>query len=163
MELVIILLKLIMGFAALLFCLKVSGVKGLKNITPIDFIWSIMLSEIFGNGLYDSKVKWYYILAALLLWCVIKIIFDKLMDHSDKFEKIMSGDKVLLIENGIIDKHALEKCDIDLAQLKESLRKLSIFSFNEVDKVYLEADGSISVKKFPEYQPVTRRDLNIKT
>ena len=162
MELVVVLSKVIIGFIALLFCLKIAGTKSLGNLTTIDFIWTIMLSEMVGNGLYDSKVKWYYILATLLLWVALKIILDKLMYRSDRTEIFLTGNKVMLIDNGIIDHHAMQKTEVDLQQLKESLRKQSIFSLKEVDKVYLERDGSISVKKFPEYQPVTHKDLNIK-
>ncbi|MEZ0119027.1 DUF421 domain-containing protein [Heyndrickxia coagulans] len=103
------LLKLIMGFLALIFCLKCTGAKSISNLTPIDFIWSIMLSEIVGNGLYDPSVKWYYILAMLSVWVIIKIIFDILIYRYDKLEKFLIGDKTLMIDKGKINKVVLKK------------------------------------------------------
>ncbi|MDW0110495.1 hypothetical protein QT716_10655 [Sporosarcina aquimarina] len=67
MEFGMILIKLVSGFLALVICMKLTGAKGVSNLTPIDFIWSILLSEIVGNGLYDEKVKWYYVLLTLLV------------------------------------------------------------------------------------------------
>lgn len=58
MEIGIILVKLVSGFITLIICMKITGAKGVLNLTPIDFIWSIMLSEIMGNGIYDSNVAW---------------------------------------------------------------------------------------------------------
>ncbi|MEK4965220.1 YetF domain-containing protein [Weizmannia sp. FSL K6-3076] len=141
------LLKLIMGFLALIFCLKCTGAKSISNLTPIDFIWSIMLSEIVGNGLYDPSVKWYYILAMLSVWVIIKIIFDILIYRYDKLEKFLIGDKTLMIDKGKINKVVLKKNKIDMNQLTELLRKQGVFSLDEIDQAYLEKDGTVTVKK----------------
>lgn len=161
MDLVIILVKVTMGFIALLICLKVTGAKGISNLTPIDFIWSIMLSEMVGNGLYDNKVKWYYILSALAVWCVIKIAFDYVMYRSDKAEKVIIGDKTLIIDKGKVDLSKLKKNKIDLKQLQESIRKNGVFSLEEIDRAYIETDGTITVKKKRGDETVKRNDLKL--
>ncbi|WP_018664155.1 DUF421 domain-containing protein [Heyndrickxia acidiproducens] len=106
-----------------------------------------MLSEIVGNGLYDATVKWYYILAMLSVWVIIKVIFDILIYRSDKLEKFLIGDKALIIDKGKINKEVLKKNKIDMNQLTELLRKQSVFSFEEIDLAYLEKDGTVTVKK----------------
>ncbi|AWP38002.1 YetF domain-containing protein [Heyndrickxia faecalis] len=141
------LLKLIMGFLALIFCLKCTGAKSISNLTPIDFIWSIMLSEIVGNSLYDPSVKWYYILAMLSVWVIIKIIFDILIYRYDKLEKFLIGDKTVIIDKGKINKVVLKKNKIDMNQLSELLRKQGVFLLDEIDQAYLEKDGTVTVKK----------------
>lgn len=161
MNLGLILVKLVMGFIALLLCLKITGAKGIANLTPIDFIWSIMLSEMVGNGLYDEKVKWYFILVSLVVWCMIKIAFDSLMYRSNRIENALIGDKVLIIDNGKINSGKLRENKIDLKQLQESMRKNGIFSLEEIDRAFIETDGSITVKKKYGNEPITRNDMNL--
>ncbi|WP_049659881.1 DUF421 domain-containing protein [Bacillus sp. FJAT-27231] len=162
MGLGMMLIKLASGFVALVICMKWTGTKGISNLTPIDFIWSIMLSEIFGNGLYDPQVKWYVVLIMLLVWCAIKLLFDKIMFHTDKVEILISGEEVLIIRDSKPDHKMLKKHYLDLRDLKEALRKQSIFSIDEVEHAYLEKDGSVTVKKKAAFEPVTKGDLNIK-
>lgn len=163
MEAGMIAFKLVSGFLALVFCMKMTGVKGVSNLTSIDFIWSILLSEIIGNGLYDQTVKWYTVLLTLLGWCLLKILFDLLMYRSEKLEIIIAGEKELLIEDGRFVRKTMKKNRIDERELELALRKQGVFSKSEVEQAYLEMDGSVSVKLKPRFQPVTKEDLEKQT
>lgn len=152
-------LKLISGFLALVFCMKITGAKGVSNLTSIDFIWSILLSEIMGNGLYDQEVKWYTVLLTLLGWCLLKILFDMVMYRSERIELMITGDKELLVKDGRPDWEMMKKNRIDERELKHALRKQGVFSMDEVVRAYMEMDGSISVKLKRAFQPATKGDL----
>lgn len=43
------------------------------------------------------------------------------------------------------------------------LRENKVFNINEVEFAVLEADGKLSVLKKTPYNPVTPKDLNLKT
>ena len=159
MEFGMILIKLISGFLALVICMKLTGAKGVSNLTPIDFIWSILLSEIVGNGLYDEKVKWYYVLLTLLIWCLLKFLFDKIMYKSDRLERMITGDRDQIILDGELDEKEMQDNRLDLRELCHALRKQGIFSLDEIDQAFLEKDGTITVQKKTEYETATKGDL----
>lgn len=162
MEFGVILVKLVSGFLALVICMKVSGAKGVSNLTPIDFIWSILLSEIMGNGLYDEKVKWYVVLLTLLAWCLLKVGFDKMMYKSDKVEVLITGEEDLIIKDGKMDKSKMKANRLDVRELNHALRKQGIFSIDEIERAYMERDGTVTVQRKPEYEPLTKCDLGLK-
>lgn len=155
-------LKLVSGFLALVFCMKMTGAKGVSNLTSIDFIWSILLSEIIGNGLYDQDVKWYTVLLTLLAWCLLKILFDFVMYRSEKIEVMITGDKELIVEDGRLDRETMKKNRIDERELEHALRKQGVFDLDEVERAYLEMDGTVTVKLKPRFQSATKGDLEIR-
>ncbi|MET3574207.1 uncharacterized membrane protein YcaP (DUF421 family) [Bhargavaea ullalensis] len=141
--------------------MKWTGAKGVSNLTPIDFIWSIMLSEIFGNGLYDPEVKWYVVLLMILFWCGLKVLFDNILSRTDKIEKFLTGEHQLIVLDGEPLKDRLRKNRMDMQDLDEALRKQGIFSIEEVKRAYLEKDGSLTVQLKAFAEPVTKGDLNL--
>lgn len=161
MEIGIILIKLVSGFVALIICMKITGAKGVSNLTPIDFIWSIMLSEIMGNGIYDTDVAWYVVLITLSAWCILKISFDFFMFRFDKIEIMITGKKDLIIEDGKLDEKVMKDNRIDNRELSHALRKQGIFSIDEIKHAYLERDGTVSVQKKKEFEQVTKKDLSV--
>ncbi|WP_153722862.1 DUF421 domain-containing protein [Sporosarcina cascadiensis] len=162
MEAWLIGLKLVSGFLALVFCMKMTGAKGVSNLTSIDFIWSILLSEIVGNGLYDTEVKWYTVLLTLLGWCLIKMLFDYFMYKSDKIEVIITGERELLIKDGQPDRETMRKNRIDKRELEHALRKQGVFSMDEIQRAYLEMDGAVTIQLKKDYQTATKGDLQSK-
>lgn len=159
MSIGLIFVKMISGFLALVLCMKWTGAKGVSNLTPIDFIWSIMLSEIFGNGLYDPEVKWYVVLLMIVGWCGLKVLFDNILFRTDKIEKLLTGAPQLIVLDGEPIKEQLRKNRMDSRDLSEGLRKQSIFSLDEVKRAYLEKDGSITVQLKAHAEPLTKNDL----
>ncbi|SIT87221.1 DUF421 domain-containing protein [Edaphobacillus lindanitolerans] len=161
MSIGLIMVKMISGFLALILCMKWTGAKGVSNLTPIDFIWSIMLSEIFGNGLYDPQVKWYVVLLTIVVWCGLKVLFDNILYRTDKVERILTGEHQLIILDGEPIEDRLRKNRVDSRDLGEALRKQGIFSIEEVKRAYLEKDGSLTVQLKEFAEPVTKGDLKI--
>lgn len=49
-------IELIFGFFALLFATKLLGKTQISQLTPFDFISSIVLGELVGNSIYDSEI-----------------------------------------------------------------------------------------------------------
>ncbi|MNW42554.1 hypothetical protein D3C74_197270 [compost metagenome] len=57
--------KLIISFFGLWIITFITGRKTLSQLTPLDFLTSLVLSEIVGNTLYDDKVTIGQLLFAL--------------------------------------------------------------------------------------------------
>lgn len=69
--------KLIISFFGLWIITFITGRKTLSQLTPLDFLTSLVLSEIVGNTLYDDKVTIGQLLFALALWCALAYFLKK--------------------------------------------------------------------------------------
>lgn len=80
---------------------------------------------------------------------------------SAKLRKPLEGEPEILIRDGAIDLHKLRKNNLDFEQLRMMLRAKDTFSIHEVAYAIYETNGSLSILKKPQYEPVTREDLDI--
>ncbi|MGO4790490.1 YetF domain-containing protein [Paenibacillus sp. 2KB_20] len=153
--------KLVISFFGLWIITFVTGRKTISQLTPLDFLSSLILSEIVGASLYDDKVNIYHLLFALALWTTMSYLFEKATTHFVKFGYLTEGRAVLLIDNGKLNQKLLNKYDMEYKQLLSMLRRQSIFSLTEVKYAILETDGSLSVMRKPEYEPPTAQDMGM--
>ena len=79
--------------------------KTISQLTPLDFLSSLILSEIVGASLYDDKVNLYHLLFALALWTTMSYLFEKATTHFVKFGYLTEGRAVLLIDNGKLNQN----------------------------------------------------------
>lgn len=154
-------IKLVISFFGLWVITFVTGRKTLSQLTPLDFLSSLVLSEIVGNTLYDDQVKISHLLFALAVWTILSYLFEKATTRFVKFGYAAEGRAVLLIDNGEVNQSLLKKYDIEYKQLLSMLRKQNVFSLQEVKHAVLEIDGSLSVLRKPEYEPPTAQDLGL--
>lgn len=144
--------KLIISFFGLWIITFITGRKTLSQLTPLDFLTSLILSEIVGNTIYDGELKIWHLLFALFIWCALAVLFEKATVHFVKFGIMAEGRAVLLIDRGKVNQGLMEKYDIEYTQLLLMLRQQNIFSLSEVKYALLETNGSLSVMRKSEHE-----------
>lgn len=125
----------------------VLGRNEIGQLTPLDFFSSIMLSENVGNTLYDEQVNYTHLVFALAIWAILAYSMGKLTNRSAKVLQISEGRAVLLVDEGVVNQHLLRACSLNLKDLTTMLREKDIFSFQAVETVIYEINGTISVIK----------------
>ena len=161
MKLIHLTVELIAGFFILFIIVKIIGRKIINQITPFTFITAIVLGEILGNGLYDPDVRVATIIYSMCLWGLLLLIVEYFGQKSLWFRGLVEGKPAALITNGVVDREALRKNRMNINQLQSLLRQSETFSVREVAFCYLEASGSISILKKPQYQKTTLADFNL--
>jgi uncharacterized membrane protein YcaP (DUF421 family) len=153
--------ELIVGFFLLFFIVKIVGKKIINQISPFNFIASIVLSELLGNALYDPKIGLNYIIYSMSLWGALLLMVEYLSQKFLSFRGLALGKPSVLIKNGVINREELKKNRMNINQLQSLLRQSETFSIREVAYCYLEANASISILKKTKYQKTTQEDFNI--
>ncbi len=80
MDYTMITVKLVTAFFGLWLMTKLLGKKEISQLTPFDFISSLMLSELVGNTIYDREVHFMMLIYALVLWMVLSLALEKLCE-----------------------------------------------------------------------------------
>lgn len=161
MELESILIKLIAGFVGLWAMTRLLGKKEIAALTPFDFISAVMLGDLVGNTIYEKDTSVWMLIFTLAVWTVLSVTFEKITQRYQKLRKPLEGEPEILIRNGQIDLMRLRRNNLDFDQLRMMLRAKDTFSVSEVAYAIYETNGSLSILKKPQYEVVTREDINL--
>ncbi|WP_347552739.1 DUF421 domain-containing protein [Pseudalkalibacillus hwajinpoensis] len=147
---------------ALLVLTKALGKTQITQITPFDFISSLVLGELVGNAIFDKHVSIFSILYAVLLWGLLIYVVELITQKFRGTRSFLEGKPSIVIHHGKIDRDQLKKNKLDINQLQNLLRQKDVFSMREVEFAILETNGSISVLKKSDYMEPTKQDFNLK-
>ncbi|MFD2611056.1 DUF421 domain-containing protein [Paenibacillus gansuensis] len=160
-DLLYISVKLLTGFIGLWLMTRLLGKKEIAQLTPFDFISSLMLSEIVGNTVYDKEVHFSRLLYALAFWALLSFTLEKVTYKFKTLRRPLDGSPVLLIEDGKVNVRQMHRNNMDFEQLQMMLRQRDVFSIREVAYALLETNGGLSVLKKSGYDQVTREDFDL--
>ncbi|KAA0548779.1 DUF421 domain-containing protein [Bacillus sp. BGMRC 2118] len=156
-------IELTVGLLALLVATKIVGKTQISQLTPFDFISAIVLGELVGNALYDSKIHVWSILYAIGMWTLLIYIILILTQKFRNTRTFLEGNPSILVRNGKIDREQLRLNKLDINELQQLLRQeKDIFSLREVEFAILEPNGQISALKKPKYASPTIDDFGLK-
>lgn len=127
-----------------------------------DFVVGITIGSISGSYVVQM-VKGMWILIAPVLLTLCAIAFDYIHLKKLRLRKLAEGEPVIVIQNGNIMEDNMRKLRYHLDDLEMQLRDKGVFDFNEVEFAVLESHGQLSVLKKTQFQPVTPKDMNMKT
>ena len=135
--------------AVIYFCLvlglRVFGKRELGQMNIYDLVLIIVLANAVQNAMVgpDTSLLGGLIAAATLL--VLNRIFTFVMARSDKLEKFMVGEPMLIVNDGEILKDRCAREGITREQVMAALREHGIERLEDAHMCVLEVDGSISV------------------
>lgn len=154
-------IKLVLGFLALMLTTKILGRRALNQITPFDFISSMVLGELLGNAIYDVEIGFQAILYGIFFWSFLIYLIEKITQKIPKSRGFLEGRPSILIRDAQIDYDELKKQMMDIDELLGLLRTQNVFSIREVQYALLEANGLLSVLKKSCYDCPNRMDLKM--
>ncbi|MFF2752437.1 DUF421 domain-containing protein [Psychrobacillus sp. NPDC058041] len=154
--------KLIVGLTALLIVIRLLGKKELAQLTPYDFIYTLVIGGVLEESLFDQNVQITHFLAAISVWAILILLIEIATKYWDPIRILLKGEPVKLISDGKLDMNKFNKHHLEMEQLRSALRKQGIFSIREVRDLYLEPGGDITINKYSRYDPVTNEDIHLK-
>lgn len=139
--------KLAVGLILLIVIIRLLGRKTLDQVTPIDFVTTVIMADMISTIAADDKLHMGHLIGVILTWAALTFAIDYLKFKLPKFKSLTAGDPLLIIKNGVIKRDALKRERITEEELAEMLREKGVFHPQEVEIAVLEISGKISVKK----------------
>jgi len=156
-------LRSILMIVGIFLLVRLLGKKQLSEMSFFEYITGITIGSIAGVLSLDRSVPVLYGFISIAIWVLIPLIFNLLMQKSKKVRDVVEGKATVFIKDGKILEENLKKEHYTTENLLYQLRKKDIFNIADVEFAVLETDGSLSVLKKKEKQPVTLKDMNLPT
>ncbi|WP_233268839.1 DUF421 domain-containing protein [Mucilaginibacter lacusdianchii] len=166
-------LRTILMFAFVLLMLRLSGKKGVRQLTIFEVAIIIALGSAAGDPMFNKDMA---ILPSLLVFAII-LGFYRLLTYiaarSVRFESMLEGDPMYIIEDGMFTLQ--EESDNTFAkdEFFAEMRAESIEHVGQVRTAVLETNGQVSFFFYPDGEvrpglpvlpkPYSKRSKIIKT
>ncbi len=148
-------------FVSLVVFTRMLGNTQLGQLTFYEYVSGITIGSIAGSiasAEPDKFLSHYYDLA---LFVLLTYLLSVVTIKSRPLRKLIEGSPSLIIENGLINKKNMKAMRYDLDELNSQLREQGILDLSEVQFGTIEPTGQLSIILKPDFQPVTKRDMNI--
>jgi uncharacterized membrane protein YcaP (DUF421 family) len=139
--------RAVLVFCAALAMLRVAGPRTFGRGTAFDLVLKITLGSLLSRAVMAASPLW-----STLLACAIFVGLHRLMAvaayHYEGFGWLIKGKSTQLAEEGQLLRDQMRQSDITEKELLEGLRETaSTSSLDQVESMYLERSGKISVVK----------------
>jgi uncharacterized membrane protein YcaP (DUF421 family) len=153
--------RTVLGFAFLLFLMRLLGKKQLGELTFFNYATGIAMGNIIGDMVVHKEITVMESLAALTAWAAAVFIVEMINKKSKLSKYLTKGEPTIVIKKGQLQQNKMKKLQMTMEDLLMLLRNASVFDIQEVDYAVMEPNGQLSVLKKPLKDSVTKEDLNI--
>lgn len=158
-----LILRSIIIYCIVLFSVRIMGKRQIGDLQPFELVVTLIIADLACIPMSDTTIPIVFGIIPLFTLVIVHYFFTFLNRKSIFFRKIVNGRPIIVIDNNGINYHALQKLNMTLNDLTESLRSSQCFNINDVAYAIAETNGNISVLLKNSAQPVTNEDLKIKT
>lgn len=155
--------RAIIGFFTLLIFTRLLGKQQISQLTFFDYVLGITVGSIAASLTTDLTSSAWPHWVGLVTWIVAVLILQFVTIKWRIVSKYIDGEPTIVIMNGKIMEDSMKKMRYRISDLMEQLRDKNIFDITQVEFAILETSGKLTVLKKAEYQPVTVKDMKIKT
>lgn len=156
-------LRAIIAFFFLLIAAKVMGQRSISQLRLLDFAMAISVGNIIAHPLSDEGLGMKGSVITMSVLVILYIIGVLLTLKWTKFRHLLDPSPIPLIQNGEIIPGSLKKAKISVDFLLSELRKDKVEDVQNVVQAFWEPDGTISIFLYPDYQTITKSDMEITT
>lgn len=155
-------IRTIILYVFVTFAIRVMGKRQIGDMQPNELVITLLISEIVAIPLQDISQPILSGVVAIFMLIVLEIVMSVLSLKSIKVRKFMSGNSVVIINNGVVDQNAMRSVRMTVLDLIEQLRGQNVFDISTVAFAVLEINGNLSVLLKSGDQPATVKDMGIK-
>ncbi len=133
------------GYLYCFILIRLLSGRALAQISMTDLVLVIALGSAVGDMAFYADVP---ILHALLVITVVVLLtkgLDRSIHHWEFAKRLLENVPVVLVRDGVIDKHSAARRDLNPLEVMERLRLKGVRNLGEVEWAFLEPDGSVSL------------------
>jgi uncharacterized membrane protein YcaP (DUF421 family) len=133
-------------YLLLMILFRLSGKRSLGQVTTFDLVLLLIISEATQNELIGEDNSLTNAFLVIMTLFGIDIGLSLLKDRMPRFERILEGVSLIVVDDGRVLRERMHKARIDESDVLEAAREhLGIESMDQIKYAVLERDGHITV------------------
>ena len=133
-------------YIIMLVLFRIVGTRALSQATTFDLVLLLFISEAIQQALIDNDNSMTNAVLLVVTLLGMNVLLSLLKERSKRFERLMDGTPVVLLEDGTLHRGRMEKDRVDETDILEAARSAhGIERLDQVKYAVLEKSGQISV------------------
>jgi uncharacterized membrane protein YcaP (DUF421 family) len=150
-------IRALTAFAYLAIMTRVSGKRIVGQATPFDFVISLIVGDLIDDAIWAEIPMSMFAAAAGSIF-IADSITKIAAFRSRRFFQLVNGAPDVVLRDGVEDRGALRRGQLNEGDLAHLLRLKGIAKFEQLRLAIFERDHSLSIFWKKECEPATRRD-----
>lgn len=146
----------------LFLVIKILGKKQISELNIFDYIIGLSLGNIAAEMTVNDDISIIEGLLSMSVYGLFSLFVSFITEKSIWARRLITGEPVIIMENGKISREQLKKCKIDINDLLQDARESGYFDISEINYAIMEPSGKISFLPKNKYHPVTPSDMKLK-
>jgi len=161
MEWLHVLLSSLGSIIALFILTKIMGNRQMSQLSMFDYINGITIGSIAAEMATSLENDFIKPLTAMIVYALLSVLFSFATSKSIKLRRILTGETLVLFNEGKIYKSNLKKAKLDVTEFLTQCRNSGYFNLSDIQTAILEPNGKISFLPLAAKRPVTPGDMNL--
>lgn len=132
-------------FIFILLILRLSGKKGVRQLTLFEVAIILSLGSAAGDPMFQEELPVIYAIVVLFSVIAIYKLISWLASKSVFMRKILEGEPLIVVRDGMFDLKHEKDGDFSQMEFFSELRNQSVEHLGQVKTAVLEVDGSMSI------------------
>lgn len=159
---IITLIRAVIIYVITVCSIRFMGKRQIGELQPSELVTTILISEIATIPIQDNSLPVLNSAAALIVLVCFEVISSVISMKSYKCRRLLDGNPVVIIRDGVIDQNQMKKLRITTDDLLCEMRQKDIFSVEEIEYAVFETNGKLSILTRAQDTPVTPKELDLK-
>ncbi|MCX7615170.1 MAG: DUF421 domain-containing protein, partial [Clostridiales bacterium] len=142
-------------YAIIILAVRAMGKREIGQLQPSELVVMILISELAAVPMQDFGIPLINGLIPIFILACAEIILSGIALKNLKVRKILSGNAVEIIQNGIINQQNLWQTRMSIDDLLEELRLKNVHNLSDVQSAQIETNGQLSFVLWPNARPIT--------
>ena len=140
-----IVMRTIVVYVVVFALLRVSGKRELGQMTPFELVVLLVIANAVQNAMNGGDNSLLGGLIAAVTLVLTNMLFQRVAHRVPFLERIFSSEPTLLVDDGKIIQHHMDREDVSMDELEMAIREKGVENVSEVKAAILEINGDISV------------------
>ncbi|WP_309573219.1 DUF421 domain-containing protein [Deinococcus sp.] len=145
--------RTVVMFLWLAFLLRITGKRGLAQLSPLELAIVIALGSAAGDPLFYPEVPLVHAMLVIALVVGLQRWLSLLVIRSERVETFMEGRPVEVVRDGVLSQGRLASANLSREDLFERLRSQGVRQLGEVQRAYFEQDGNLTMFRHAQDAP----------
>lgn len=135
----------VVGYAALIILLRISGKRTLADMNAFDFVVTVALGSVLATTILSQSVTLAQGLVALVVLVGLQALVAFMASRSRAVREAVKAEPTLLVRDGTLLRGAIRDARLSEAEVFAAIRASGEADLADVSAVVLETNGDISV------------------
>ena len=148
----IVIIRTAIIFIALLIIMRLMGKRQIGEMQPFELVITLLIAELACIPMADASIPLLYGIISVITIFVLHEIMTLLDLKFKPLKSLISGKPSVEINKNGLDDYQLQRNNLDVSDLIESLRSAGYFSLDSIDYALYEANGTFSALPKQDYE-----------